>query len=203
MKLKEKMKRWWEKETKGEMYMEPNPGRGRPKFNETKSEPGKRDDGGKLMWHLLPIPALIGLCRVFHAGAIKYAAEQWRKGMSYSRIYRPMMSHLNKWLASKSSFDKELGTHHLMMVAWGCFVLYMYEMFLFRDDRFDDRPDKGLLDDSQFDPIKMPIYGDVPWAQESTKMNESGPLVIRPATEDTDKPPVWPKKREIDEWADS
>ena len=70
-----------------------------------------------------------------------------------------MISHFNKWLASKNSFDKELGTHHLMMVAWGCMVLYMYEMFLWKDGRFDDRPDKGLLDDSQFDPITMPISG--------------------------------------------
>jgi hypothetical protein len=114
------------------------------------------------MWHLIPIPALIGLARVFHAGAIKYAAEQWRKGMSYSRIYRPMMSHLNKWLCSKSSYDKELGTHHLMMVAWGCVVLYMYETFLWKDGRFDDRPDKGLLNDEDFEPSQpMPIGGEI------------------------------------------
>jgi hypothetical protein len=112
--------------------------------------PGKRDDGGKLSWHLIPIPAMLGFVKVWHGGAIKYAEEQWRGGMKYSRIYRPMISHFNKWMCSKSSYDKELKTHHLMMVAWGCFVLFMYEIIFKRTD-LDDRPDKGVMDDEDFE----------------------------------------------------
>jgi len=113
-------------------------------------EPGMRKDTGKLKWHLIPIPAMLGFVKVWHGGAVKYAEEQWRGGLKYSRIYRPMMSHLNKWLCSKSSYDKELGTHHLMMVAWGCFVLFMYEIIFKRTD-LDDRPDKGVMTDEDFE----------------------------------------------------
>lgn len=115
-----------------------------------------RDDGGKLKWHLLPVPALLGLIKVFHGGALKYAEDQWRGGMKFSRIYRSMISHFLKWLASNSSYDKELGTHHLMMVAWGCFVLYMYEaVYKFTD--YDDRPEKGLLTEEDFEFINAMI----------------------------------------------
>ena len=111
---------------------------------------GMRKDGGKLKWHLVPVPAMVAFTKVWHAGSIKYEEEQWRGGMLYSRIYRPMISHLNKWLCTDSSYDKELGTHHLMMVAWGCFVLYMYEVVFGRSD-LDNRPDKGTLKDEDFE----------------------------------------------------
>jgi hypothetical protein len=112
--------------------------------------PGKRDDGGKMSWHLIPVPGMVEFCKVWHAGGLKYGAENWRGGLAFTRVYRPMMSHLNKWLCGKGSYDKELGTHHLMMVAWGCFVLYMYEIVFGRED-LDDRPDKGLLNDEDFE----------------------------------------------------
>jgi hypothetical protein len=129
------LKSWWLKETEG-MFMD--------------REAGKRDDGGKMKWHLLPVPALLALTKVFHGGSIKYADDQWRGGMKFSRIYRSMISHFMKWLASNSSYDKELGTHHLMMVAWGCFVLYMYEV-VYKFVDYDDRPEKGLLTDEDFE----------------------------------------------------
>lgn len=119
-------------------------------------EQGIRKDSGKLRWHLIPIPALLAFCKVWHGGSIKYDEEQWRGGMKYTRIYRPMMSHLNKWLTCKSSYDTELGTHHLMMVAWGCFVLYMYETFL-GHEQYDDRPDKGTLTEEDFEYEPMPF----------------------------------------------
>lgn len=133
----DKWNKWWREQTEG-MFMK------------EKREAAVRDDGGKLKWHLLPVPALLGLIKVFHGGAIKYAEDQWRGGMKFSRIYRSMISHFLKWLASNSSYDKELGTHHLMMVAWGCFVLYMYEVvYKFRE--YDDRPEKGLLTEEDFE----------------------------------------------------
>tara|TARA_R110000772_G_scaffold267971_3_gene393603 strand:+ start:35511 stop:36062 length:552 start_codon:yes stop_codon:yes gene_type:complete len=122
---------------------------------ETLMEVGKRNDSGKLKWHLIPIPAMLAFCKVWHGGAVKYAEEQWRGGLKYTRIYRPMMSHLNKWLTA-GSYDKELGTHHLMMVAWGCFVLYMYEVVLKIPD-LDDRPDKETLTDDDFEYYPMPF----------------------------------------------
>lgn len=120
------------------------------------NDQGVRDDGGKLKWHLLPVPAFLAFMKVFHGGAIKYAEDQWRKGMKFSRVYRSMISHFMKWLASDNSYDKELGTHHLMMVAWGCFVLYMYEV-VYKFTDLDDRPEKGLLTDEDFEFVKQVI----------------------------------------------
>lgn len=122
----------------------------------TPPEAGVRDDGGKMKWHLIPVPALLALCKVFHGGAIKYNDDNWRKGLKYSRIYRSMISHFMKWLASDSSYDKELGTHHLMMVAWGCFVLYMYEV-IYKFVDLDDRTEKDTLTDEDFEFISQAI----------------------------------------------
>jgi hypothetical protein len=140
----------WKK--KGE-YMGKKESNHRPKWiYPTDDVPGAgvRDDGGKMKWHLLPVPALLALTKVFHGGSVKYAEDQWRKGLKYSRIYRSMISHFMKWLSSDSSYDKELGTHHLMMVAWGCFVLYMYEV-VYGFDHLDDRKEKGMLTDDDFE----------------------------------------------------
>jgi hypothetical protein len=134
---------------------------------------GMRKDKGKLKWHLIPVPALLALCKVFHGGALKYDEEQWRGGMLYSRIYRPMISHLNKWLTCKSPFDKELGTHHLMMVAWGCIVLYMYEQFLGHGPKFDDRPDKHTLTEEDFE------FGPMPFVVSGT-IHEDGRVTVDP-----------------------
>jgi len=139
-------------------------------------EAGVRDDGGKMKWHLLPVPALLALTKVFHGGAIKYADDQWRGGMKFSRIYRSMISHFMKWLASKSSYDKELGTHHLMMVAWGCFVLYMYEV-VYKFTDYDDRPEKGLLTDEDFEWIGQVIEKRLT-AVSTLEEKNSGPYVV-------------------------
>ena len=159
----DKWNTWWGKQVEG-VRMEKKESNVRPDLPEDPTEvklpeqekcvgqppPATRNDGGKMKWHLLPIPALLALVKVFHGGSIKYADDQWRGGMKFSRIYRSMISHFMKWLASDSSYDKELGTHHLMMVAWGCFVLYMYEiMYKFVD--YDDRPEKGMLTDADFE----------------------------------------------------
>jgi len=149
---KDAVKEWLKKETDGMM------GSHKYTTNDSKDvvkiplQPtaAVRDDDGKMKWHLLPVPALLALCKVFHGGAIKYNDDNWRKGLKYSRIYRSMISHFMKWLASDSSYDKELGTHHLMMVAWGCFVLYMYEV-IYKFVDLDDRTEKDTLTDEDFE----------------------------------------------------
>ena len=143
----------------------------------------KRDDGGKLRWHLIPVPALVAFCKVWHAGGLKYGDENWRQGLSYSRIYRPMISHLNKWLCSKSSYDKELGTHHLLMVAWGCFVLYMYEVVL-KLPHLDNRPDRGTLTDADFE-YEDPLVS--VGEKENTKPILASPDLAAPRTNSKNK----------------
>ena len=109
-----------------------------------------RYDQNKLQTGLIPVPALLELCMVFTKGAVKYAPENWRKGMLWSRIYTPMMRHFFKWLLGQRR-DKEINCHHLLQVAWGCVVLYMYERWADIESEKalppnhllnDDRPDK-------------------------------------------------------------
>lgn len=113
------------------------------------SQGGMRFDSGKLNIGLIPVPALLELALVFTKGAIKYAAENWRLGIRWSRVYTPMERHLAKWKLGQQR-DPENGCHHLLQVAWGCVVLYMYERWANdanhpeQDTHFknDDRPDK-------------------------------------------------------------
>jgi len=85
-----------------------------------------RFDTNKLSIGLIPVPAILELAMVFTKGGIKYLEENWRKGMAWSRIYTPMERHLAKWKLGQER-DPENGCHHLLQVAWGCVVLYMYE----------------------------------------------------------------------------
>lgn len=94
--------------------------------NKQKPVSALRFDKGKLNIGLIPVPALLELALVFTKGGVKYDDENWRLGIKWSRIYTPMERHLAKWRLGQSR-DPENGCHHLLQVAWGCFVLYMYE----------------------------------------------------------------------------
>lgn len=114
---------------------------------EKKDEPGKRFDEGKLDYHLLPVPFLVELTKLYTAGAIKYDPENWRKGMSYSRMIRCVWSHWLQWLCGIKK-DPETGVHSCVMAAWNCAALYMYEMHLDKAE-FDDRKDNLSHEDFQ------------------------------------------------------
>lgn len=113
------------------------------KFYKDKPKEAMRFTEGKLRFDLLPIEALIELTRVFDMGAIKYDDNNWRKGMKWSQVYRPIFSHLFKWLSGQE-IDKETGCHHLAMVAWNALVLLTYSI---RKLGTDDRT-KFAIDDN-------------------------------------------------------
>lgn len=73
------------------------------------------------------------LGRVLTAGAKKYAARNWERGMPWSKVMGPLRRHLNKWERGEMldiGTPDEPGTkcHHLAMVAWNALVLMSYEM---------------------------------------------------------------------------
>lgn len=95
-----------------------------------------RFDENKLRFDLLPPEVLIELTRVYSMGALKYDDHNWRKGMKWSKVYRCIFSHVLKW-ALGQTVDKETGCHHLMLAAWNCCTLFMYQLHkLGVDDRF-------------------------------------------------------------------
>lgn len=116
-------------------------------LQEKKDEPGKRFDEGKLDYHLLPVPFLVELTKLYTAGAIKYDPENWRKGMSYSRMIRCVWSHWLQWLCGIKK-DPETGVHLCVVAAWNLVALYMYEVHLDKAE-YDDRRDVLSHEDFQ------------------------------------------------------
>lgn len=94
---------------------------------ETKSEPGKRYDVGKLRYDLIPVDALKELALVYSKGAEKYADRNWEKGMSWSRVIGPLMRHLEAFRRGEI-IDQETGCRHMAQVAWNALALVSYEM---------------------------------------------------------------------------
>jgi hypothetical protein len=113
---------------------------------EKKDEPGKRFDEGKIDYHLMPAPFLVEFAKLYTGGAIKYDPENWRKGMSYSRMIRCVWSHWLQWLCGIKK-DPETGIHLCVVAAWNLCSLYMYDVHL-KKEAFDDRQD--LLSNTDF-----------------------------------------------------
>ena len=102
---------------------------------EQKEEPGKKYDGGKARFDLLPPDALFELVKVFTRGAEKYDDRNWEKGMTWGRVFGAIQRHLWKFWRGETH-DQDLGTHHLANAAWGCMVLMAYSMRMIgKDDR--------------------------------------------------------------------
>jgi hypothetical protein len=115
------------------------------------ADEGLRYDEGKLRWDLIPVEPLEALARVYTIGAQKYAEQNWRKGMKWSRVIAPILRHLAAWRKG-NRFDLEGQFEHLAAVIWGCVTLMEYERLgLGEDDRVcgdDVSPEyvAGLID---------------------------------------------------------
>lgn len=99
-------------------------------------EEGRKDDGGKLPWHLIPWDAVRAIGRVLEFGAKKYAPRNWEKGMDWSRPYSALMRHMTAWWEREEN-DIETGMSHLWHA--GCCIVFLvaYEL---RNIGKDDRP---------------------------------------------------------------
>lgn len=75
-------------------------------------EPANKLDGDKVPLDLLPFEALEELGRVLGHGARKYAAHNWRKGMSWSRPLAASLRHIFAF-ARGEDIDADSGAHHL------------------------------------------------------------------------------------------
>lgn len=97
---------------------------------------GRKDDGGKLRFDLLPIGPLCELARVYTIGAGKYEDRNWEKGIAYNRVYAAMLRHATAWWGGERD-DQEDGQHHLASVAWCALALMEYER---THPELDNRP---------------------------------------------------------------
>lgn len=97
---------------------------------------GRKDDQGKLPYHLLPPEALEATAAVLAFGAAKYGDRNWERGMAWSRPFSALMRHMWAWWRGEPA-DPETGMSHLWHA--GCCIAFLiaYER---RGAGTDDRP---------------------------------------------------------------
>ena len=100
-----------------------------------KLQEGAKFDTGKTRYDLIDAYALEQLALIYTFGAIKYEDENWRKGISWKRIFGAIMRHLWAFWTGEET-DKESGLPHLAHAAWGVFTLLNYTK---TKREFDDR----------------------------------------------------------------
>lgn len=98
---------------------------------------GTKFDEGKLRYELVPPEALEALVSVLTAGAVKYDARNWERGIAYSRVFGALHRHLWAWWAGQS-IDSESNFSHLWHALCCLGFLVTYEMRGMHE--FDDRP---------------------------------------------------------------
>lgn len=97
---------------------------------------GRKDDAGKLPYHLLPSDAVEEVLRVLDFGSRKYAPRNWEKGMVWSRPFSALMRHMWAWWRGENR-DPETGLSHLAHA--GCCILFLLDYYG-RAAGKDDRP---------------------------------------------------------------
>lgn len=97
---------------------------------------GLKYDDGKLRMDLLPMDSLRDVAAVYTFGARKYEDENWRKGISWKRIYGAVLRHLSLWFLGQD-VDEESQLPHLAHATWGLFTLLNYAR---THKELDDRP---------------------------------------------------------------
>jgi hypothetical protein len=100
-----------------------------------KQEGGSKLDGGKPRTDLLDPLALEGISRVLGFGAQKYAAHNWRGGISYSRLIGAALRHIFA-IVRGEDIDPESGFPHVDHL--GCCWMFLSNMMKTRPD-LDDR----------------------------------------------------------------
>jgi len=86
---------------------------------------GRKFDGGKLQYGLLPPAALKATVEILTFGAEKYEPDNW-KYVPYSkrRYFDAMQRHLWAWKEGEIN-DPESGKHHLAHAM--CCLMFLYE----------------------------------------------------------------------------
>lgn len=97
---------------------------------------GKRFDMGKSRMSLIPFVALRAIGDVYAYGERKYAANNWLKGMKWSRISDSLLRHYERFSMGEER-DPESGLLHSAHIAWNAIALLTYELLqLGEDDRW-------------------------------------------------------------------
>jgi hypothetical protein len=95
------------------------------KASQTATTGGRKFDGNKLEYGLLPPYALQETVKVLTFGAQKYERDNWKKVPdSKRRYYDALQRHLWAWKMGEN-IDPESGLHHLAHAM--CCLMFLYE----------------------------------------------------------------------------
>lgn len=106
-----------------------------------------RFNSGKLRMSLVPASLGRYTAAVLAYGAIKYSANNWRKGGSWNEIYESLQRHIDSFREGED-LDPESGLPHLSHAAFNLMVLIeFFDKGLGNDDRFRyaGQPEGALL----------------------------------------------------------
>lgn len=110
-------------------------------------EEGLRFNEGKLRVDLVPPSAITGIAEVLGFGAQKYAPNNWKKGMAWSKVSSSLQRHLLAFLEGEDR-DKESGLLHIDHVLCNAAFLKEYykicPQFDDRNQNYLNRPKIGL-----------------------------------------------------------
>ena len=105
---------------------------------------GNEDLKSKILLELVPPEAIIEVGKVFTYGANKYGKDNWRKGISFSKLFGATLRHLYKWFIG-NDVDEESGLSHLSHALANVMMLLVYtsnDIY----SKYDDRVRGGSKD---------------------------------------------------------
>lgn len=95
-----------------------------------------RFNGGKPKLSIIPRSALVALACVLEKGAIKYARDNWRKGLPFTEVLDSCMRHIQSFNTGEDT-DEETGESHLAhAMANLVFLIEYMETGSGNDDRY-------------------------------------------------------------------
>lgn len=110
---------------------------------------GNKFDSGKPRIDLISAIATIEKARVYEAGARKYQAHNWRKGLAWSRLIGATLRHIFAWMGGEDN-DQETGINHLAHAA--CSLDFLLEYAVTHkelDDRYKRVPVRTTLSEEE------------------------------------------------------
>lgn len=113
------------------ILVSPSEGSGR-----NKDSGGVKNDAEKIRLDLVPESAILALGRVLTFGAKKYDPYNWKKGITYSRVYSALLRHLTAWHSGEDT-DPESGLSHLDHAL--CNVAFLRDYIENNRTELDDR----------------------------------------------------------------
>lgn len=106
---------------------------------------GQRFNDGKRQWSLVDFDALEPMVEVLEFGAKKYAAHNWKKGLSVNQICESMLRHVYALLRGEDN-DPESKISHTGHIL--CNAMFLSHMMANRPD-MDDRYKGEVKDPNQ------------------------------------------------------